>query len=143
MDIKDSVALITGAGSGIGEAIAKDLAQRGSKIILVDRSLEAVQRVANDIQGSGGHAHACAADVTSEDDTSAFIEAGLRQFGKLNIVVTCAGVIRDGLMISPDRETGKVAKKLNLQHWQQVIDVNLTGTFLTLRDCAQAIANGG
>ena len=143
MDIKDSVALITGAGSGIGEAIAKDLAQRGAKIVLVDRSLEAVQRVANDIQGFGGHAHACAADVTSEADTAAFIESGLKQFGKLNIVVTCAGVIKDGLMISPDRETGKVTKKLNLQHWQQVIDVNLTGTFLTLRDCAQAIANGG
>jgi 3-oxoacyl-[acyl-carrier protein] reductase len=81
--------------------------------------------------------------VTSEQDTENFVMLAIQHFGKLNIVVTCAGVIRDGLMISPDRQTGQVTKKLDLHRWQQVIDVNLTGTFLTLRDAAQAIANGG
>ena len=143
MDIRGSVALITGAGSGIGQAIAKDLAIRGAKVVLVDQSEESIQTVATEIQSLGGQACACTGDVTSEEDTEKFVNLAIQHFGKLNIVVTCAGVIRDGLMISPDRQTGQVTKKLDLHRWQQVIDVNLTGTFLTLRDAAQAIANGG
>ena len=92
---------------------------------------------------SGGQAIAIAADVTKEDDTAAFIAKALEAYGQLNIVVTCAGIIRDGLTISPDKETKKVTRKLGLDKWQQVIDVNLTGTFLTMRDAAEAMANGG
>ncbi len=143
MDIKGSVALITGAASGIGEAIAMDLSRRGASVVLVDRSLQALERVEKAIQANGGEALSCVADVTSEADTAAFIEATLARFHQLNIVVTCAGIIRDGLLISPDKQTGQVTKKLELDKWQQVMDVNLTGTFLTLRDSAQAMANGG
>jgi len=143
MDIKGSVALITGAGSGIGEAIALDLSRRGASVVLVDRSIEALGRVEEAIRTAGGQVLSCAADVTSETDTAAFIAATLAHFKKLNLVVTCAGIIRDGLLISPDKQTGQVTKKLELDKWKQVIDVNLTGTFLTLRDTAQAMANGG
>ncbi|MFN3885088.1 MAG: SDR family oxidoreductase, partial [Rhodocyclaceae bacterium] len=67
----------------------------------------------------------------------------LDAFGKLNITVACAGIIRDGMMLTLDKETGKVSRKLGLDKWQPVIDVNLTGTFLTLRDAAEAMVNGG
>ncbi len=83
------------------------------------------------------------ANVTSEADTARFIKGTVEAFGKLNIAVSCAGIIRDGTMLSLDKETGKVSKKLGLDKWQAVIDTNLTGTFLTLRDAAEAMVNGG
>ncbi|CAM8650121.1 FabG Dehydrogenases with different specificities (related to short-chain alcohol dehydrogenases) [Burkholderiales bacterium] len=143
MQIKGRVAVITGGGNGIGEAIAKDLAQRGAKIVVVDQSLEQATRVAAEIESSGGEALAQQANVTQEEDTARFVQATLDRFGELNIAVACAGIIRDGLTLSPDKETGKISRKLGLDKWQQVIDVNLTGSFLTMRDCAEAMANGG
>ncbi|MEY4083737.1 MAG: hypothetical protein RL483_1106 [Pseudomonadota bacterium] len=143
MQIQGSVALITGGGNGIGAAIAKYLAARGAKIVIVDRSEELAQASAQAIVASGGQAIAVSADVTKEEDTAVFVAKALETYGQLNIVVTCAGIIRDGLTISPDKETKKVTRKLGLDKWQQVIDVNLTGTFLTMRDAAEAMANGG
>ncbi len=143
MEVKGSVALITGAGNGIGQAVAKHLASKGAKLILVDRVEADAQKTADAVAAMGTEAIAIGADVTSEAYTARFIEAGLTKFGKLNMAVACAGVIRDGLMLSPDKATGKIGKKLGLDKWQQVIDVNLTGTFLTLRDAAEAMANGG
>lgn len=143
MDIKGSVALITGAGNGIGQAVAKHLSAKGAKLALVDRVEAEAKRVAEEIKASGGQAIAIGADVTSEEDTARFIAETLKAYNQLNMAIACAGVIRDGLMLSPDKATGKIGKKLGLDKWQQVIDVNLTGTFLTLRDAAEAMANGG
>ena len=143
MQIKDSVALITGAASGIGEATAKHLASLGARIALIDRDLEQIDRVKADIQGAGGQCIAVAADVTVEEDSAKFVAATLEAFGQLNIAVSCAGVIRDGTLLNIDKNTGQVSRKLGFDKWKTVIDVNLTGTFLTLRDCAEAMANGG
>ncbi|UOD49413.1 SDR family NAD(P)-dependent oxidoreductase [Orrella daihaiensis] len=143
MQIKDSVALITGAASGIGEATAKHLASLGAKIALIDRDLGQIERVRTDIETAGGAAISVAGDVTSEEDSARFVEATLQAFGKLNIAVSCAGVIRDGTLLNIDKNTGQVSRTLGFDKWKTVIDVNLTGTFLTLRDCAQAMVNGG
>jgi NAD(P)-dependent dehydrogenase (short-subunit alcohol dehydrogenase family) len=91
----------------------------------------------------GGEAVGIQGNVTSETDTARFIKATLEAFGRLNVAIACAGIIRDGTLLTPDKETGKVAKKLTLDKWQQVIDIDLTGTFLTLRDAAEAMVNGG
>lgn len=143
MEIKGSVALVTGGGNGIGEAVAKYLVKHGAKVALVDMVQKNLDRVVAEIKAMGGEAIGIQANVTSEAETAKFIQATLAAFGKLNIAVTCAGIIRDGTMLNLDKETGKVSKKMGLDKWQPVIDVNLTGTFLTLRDSAEAMVNGG
>jgi 3-oxoacyl-[acyl-carrier protein] reductase len=143
MEIKGSVALITGGGNGIGEAVAKYLVKRGAKVAIVDMVQKNIDRVVKEIKEMGGEAIGIQANVTSEAETAKFIQATLAAFGKLNVTVACAGIIRDGTMLALDKETGKVSKKMGLDKWQPVIDVNLTGTFLTLRDSAEAMVNGG
>lgn len=143
MQIKDSVALITGAASGIGEATAIHLASQGARIALVDRDPDQLERVRREIMSVAGEAICVTGDVTREDDSARFVAETLAAFGQLNIAVSCAGVIRDGTLLNIDKTTGKVSRKLGFDKWKTVLDVNLTGTFLTLRDCAEAMANGG
>ena len=143
MEMKGSVALVTGGGNGIGEAVAKYFVRHGAKVAVVDMVQKNIDRVVGEIKEMGGEAIGVQANVASEAETARFIKATVEAFGKLNIVVACAGIIRDGTMLTLDKETGKVAKKMGLDKWQPVIDVNLTGTFLTLRDAAEAMVNGG
>ena len=143
MEIKGSVAVITGGGNGIGEAIAKYFVTHGAKVVIVDMAQKHIDRVLGEIKVMGGEAIGVQASVTSEADTARFYQAALEAFGKINIVVSCAGIIRDGTMLGIDKETGKVNRKMGLDKWQPVIDTNLTGTFLTIRDGAEAMVNGG
>lgn len=143
MEIKGSVVLITGGASGIGEAVAKFFAKKGAKIAIVDMVQSNIDRVTNEIRAAGGEVIGMQANVSSEADTAQFIKATLDAFGRLNVAVTCAGIIRDGTLLNLDKNTGKVSRKLGFDKWQQVIDVDLSGTFLTLRDAAEAMVNGG
>lgn len=143
MDIKDSVALITGGGNGIGEAVAKYFVRNGAKVAIVDMAQKEVDRVVAELKEMGGQAIGIQGNVISEADTARFIKATVEAFGQLNIAVACAGIIRDGTMLALDKDTGKVSKKLTMDKWQAVIDIDLTGTFLTLRDAAEAMVNGG
>jgi 3-oxoacyl-[acyl-carrier protein] reductase len=143
MELKNSVALVTGGGNGIGEAVVKHFVARGAKVAVVDLVQKNIDRVVADVKKAGGEAIGIQANVTSEADTARFIKGTIEAFGKLNIAVSSAGVIRDGLVLNLDKETGKVARKLGLDKWQAVIDTNLTGTFLTMRDAAEAMVNGG
>ena len=143
MEIKGSVAVVTGGGNGIGEAIAKYFAKNGAKVVVVSTTQKNIDRVVGEIKGMGGEVIGVQANVTSEADTAKFFKAAIEAFGQVNIVVACAGIIRDGTMLTLDKETGKVARKMGLDKWQPVIDTNLTGTFLTIRDGAEAMVNGG
>ena len=143
MEIKGSVALVTCGGNGIGEAVAKYFVSQGAKVVIVDMAQKHIDRVLGEIQAMGGEAIGVQASVTSEADTARFYQAALEAFGKINIVVSCAGIIRDGTLLGIDKETGKVNRKMGLDKWQPVIDTNLTGTFLTIRDGAEAMVNGG
>ena len=143
MEIKGSVALVTGGGNGIGEAVAKFFIKNGAKVAIVDMAQKNIDRVLGEIKAMGGEAIGIQANVSSESETAKFYKAALVAFGKINIVVSCAGIIRDGTMLNLDKETGKVNRKMGLDKWQPVIDVNLTGTFLTIRDGAEAMVNGG
>lgn len=110
---------------------------------MVDISQDNIDRVVKELKEMGGEVIGVQANVANEGDTARFVKATVEAFGKLNIAVADAGVIHDGTMLSLDKETGKVSRKLGMDKWQPVIDINLTGTFLTLRDSAEAMVNGG
>ena len=143
MEIKGSVALVTGGGNGIGEAVVKYLVKNGAKVAIVDMNQKNIDRVVAEVKAMGGEAIGVMGNVTSEADTAKFIKATVDAFGALNIVVASAGIIKDSMLLTLDKETGKVSRKMGLDKWQPVLDVNLTGTFLTLRDAAEAMVNGG
>lgn len=141
--IKGSVAVITGGGSGIGEAIAKYWVQNGGKVVLGDVIPANLERVAGEIRNMNGEVATLTCDVTKEADNAALADLAVNTFGAINLVVPCAGIIKDGLLLAPDRETGKVTGKMDLEQFTRVIDINLTGVFLTVRECAERMINGG
>lgn len=141
MQINNSVVVITGAASGIGEAAAMALAVMGAKLVLADRDTVKLQSVTDAINILGNKAVCKVCDVSNEMSVRELMQFAVDQWGSLNIVLACAGIIRDGFMITPDRETGKVKKYLSTEQWQQVIDINLTGVFLTLREAAMQMTD--
>ena len=136
LDIKGSVAVITGGGSGIGESLAKFWVQNGGKVVLGDVIPEGLARVEEDIKKMGGEVATIVGDITKDEDCAALAKLAIDKFGAINLVVPCAGIIKDGMMVSPDKETGKVTKKMSTDQFQAVININLTGVFLTVRECA-------
>lgn len=143
MQTKGAVALITGGANGIGECCAKTLARAGARVAVCDIALEQIDRVVREIRESGGEAVGIQGNVVTEADQARFIRETIAAFGRLNIVIPSAGIIRDGTVVTTDRDSGKVVRKMSLDQWQQVLDVNLTGTFLTVRDSIEAMVNGG
>ena len=123
MLLQARAAFITGAGSGIGRAIARAFAGQGARTAVVDVDLEAARRVAGEITGDGGTALALRADVTSPADVSAAVEAAASAFGGLDILVNNAGICP----LEP-------LEQISLEAWNHVLAVNLTGAFI----CAQA-----
>jgi 3-oxoacyl-[acyl-carrier protein] reductase len=143
MELKGSVAVITGGASGIGEAVARDLAKNGVKVVLGDMNAEALDKVAGEIKAAGGEVATSVCNVTSDEDTAKLMDLAVSQFGQINIVVASAGIIKDGLMISTDKETGKVKGVMSTDNFKAVIDVNLVGSFITLREAAKRMVDGG
>jgi 3-oxoacyl-[acyl-carrier protein] reductase len=138
LDIKNSVAVITGGASGIGLAVAKYWVRQGGKVVLGDVAEKALSRVEQEINDEVA---IVTCNVTNEDDCARLADTAIQKFGKINFVAPFAGIIMDGLMVSPDRETGKVTKKMSLEQFQKVIDINLTGVFLTVRECVERMIN--
>jgi len=140
---EDAVVMITGGASGIGEACAKGLAGMGARISVCDIEENRVNEVVADIVKSGGNAIGITGDVTSEKDQAEFVRKTVETFGRLNVLIPSAGIIRDGLMIKTDRQTGRVTGRMSLEQWRSVIDVNLTGTFLSVREASAVMADNG
>lgn len=136
MQIKNSVTVITGAASGLGEEAARSLAALGSSVVLADMNEEKLQLVTAELLTVGFKAKYKVTNVTDENSVKALMDFAIQEFGAINIVLACAGIIRDSFMITPDRETGKVKKFMSTEQFKQVIDVNLTGVFITLREAA-------
>jgi len=81
--------------------------------------------------------------VTDEDDCARLADTAIEKYGKINLVAPFAGIIKDGLMVAPNREGNKVVKKMSLDQFRQVIDINITGVFLTIRECTERMINHG
>lgn len=138
LNIKDAVAVITGGASGIGLAMANYWIQNGGKVVLADVAAEPLEKAAGEL---GGEVTTVVCNVTQEADCAKLADAAIEHFGQINLVAPFAGIIKDGLMLMPDRATGKVARKMSLEQFQAVINVNLTGVFLTVRECAERMIN--
>jgi NAD(P)-dependent dehydrogenase (short-subunit alcohol dehydrogenase family) len=127
------VALVTGAGSGIGEAIARLIAARGGRVVIADISREAAERVSAAIAGAGAEASAVAADVSDAASAEAMVRHIVETFGGLDVAVNNAGI---GGAQAP---TGEYP----VDSWQKVIGVNLTGVFLGMRYQIPAMVQRG
>ena len=138
LEIKDSVAVITGGASGIGLACAQYWALQGGKVVIADVNSAALDQARREIQGD---AHTVVCNVTDEVDCGRLADEAISTFGQINLVAPFAGIIMDGLMLSTDRDTGKVKKKMSLEQFQKVVDINLTGVFLTVRECSQRMVD--
>lgn len=143
MQVKGSVVVITGGGSGIGEVVAKEMAKGGAKIVLGDMNKEGLDRVASEIKAAGGEAISVVGNVTNEADVAALMDAAINQFGAINVVFANAGIIKDGLVVDPDKTTGKVKRVMSLDAFKAVIEVNLVGAFLTVRESVRRMVDNG
>ncbi len=141
LEIKDAVAVITGGGGGIGLELAKYWVNNGGKVVIADIAQDLLDKAEAELKALGGEVLSVVANVTTEEDNGKLADAAIERFGQINLVAPFAGIIRDGMMVSPDRETGKVTRKMSLGDFQLVIDINLTGVFLTVRECAERMIN--
>jgi len=136
MRLKDKVAVVTGGASGIGRATVLKFASEGAKVALVDveSQVELANKVVEEVKSTGGAAMFAPANVASRAQVEAMVEAVLKQFGRLDILVANAGITRDAFTIRKTKE-GEI-KKMSDEQWDAVLGVNLKGTWL----CCQAAA---
>ena len=134
MIIRNSVILITGAARGLGAAMARGVASRGARPVLVDLDESSLHATRRSCEALGAEVGCYAADVSKEGDVERLFERTVIDFGRLDALINNAGILRDGLLVKA--RDGEVVEKLSLEQWQAVIDVNLTGVFLCGREAA-------
>lgn len=123
MSIKDSVAIITGAGRGIGRAAALRFAREGTHIVLFSRTAAALSQVAREIEGEGHSVLSITGDVSSEEDVMSLFHRVIETYGCVDVLVNCAGIVAVKPFVDMDTAT-----------WDSVISVNLRGTYLCCRE---------
>lgn len=134
MRLKGKVAILTGAGSGIGKATALMFARQGAKVVVGGRRPEPLQKVVETIRYEGGTANFCVMDVTQSHQVKSLVDKAVSEYGKLDIIFANAG-------INPSRTT---ILETTEEAWHQTLNTNLTGTFLTCKHGLPAlIENGG
>lgn len=141
MELNNKVVAITGAARGIGRAIAEAFAARGARIALLDLQSDELERTCSELAGAGAEIRAYQVNVTSEDQVAAALDQLVADFGRLDVMVNNAGIVKDGLLIKA--KEGQVTGKMSLAQWQAVIDVNLTGVFLCGREAAERMIRLG
>ena len=136
MRISDLKVIVTGGASGMGRTFSLELAAEGAQVVAADVNTEALQEVTD---ASKGAVFAVECNVADEASVANLFEMAYKHMGAVNGLVNNAGIIRDGLLVKKDRETGAISN-LSMKKWQQVIDVNLTGPFLCAREFATLAA---
>ena len=121
---RNRVVVITGAGQGIGAAIAHRFADQGARLALVDVNEEHLSQLANSLKDSGCEVLPIVTDVSNKEQVQQLVAQVIEKFGSIDVLVNNAGIIRDNLI-----------KNISEQDWDQVLNVNLKGAFL----CCQAV----
>jgi 3-hydroxybutyrate dehydrogenase len=132
MLLKDKVAIITGAASGIGREIAIEYAAQGAKVVIADLKLEAANATAAEITGNGGTAMGVAMNVTSEAEVDAGVAAVIAAWGGVDILISNAGIQIISAIVD-----------LPLADWQRMLAIHLDGAFLTTRACMRNMIRRG
>lgn len=143
MQLKDRLVVITGAGKGIGRAMAQAFATQGAHLALLDLNEADLAHTAQLCKPHGVRTHHYLCDVSNETEVVATFQQIATDSGRLDVLINNAGILRDAMLVKQDN--GQI-KKMSLEHWQAVIDVNLTGVFLCGREAAEHMvrfANGG
>ena len=131
--LKDKVAIVTGAGRGIGRGVAKLMAEEGAKVVVVDPGVNVdgtgadqsiAETVVSEIQQAGGTATACLESVVSMSGGERIVQTAVDNYGRLDIVVTCAGILRDRMIFN-----------MTEQEWDDVIAVHLKRDFHGCQTC--------
>jgi len=130
MDLKGKVALITGGGAGIGAEIAKRFVADGAKVCISGRRQEMLDEVAKSLPA--GSATTCSGDVTNLDDVKHMMETTVKFGGKINVLVNNAGIDNPGSIV-----------EVGVEVWKRVLEVNLTGPFLTMKVCIPLMIKAG
>jgi NAD(P)-dependent dehydrogenase (short-subunit alcohol dehydrogenase family) len=129
MSVKDRVTIITGAGRGVGRATARRFAREGAQVVLFSRSPGPLGETASEIVRTGGHALSIAGDVSREEDVHALFQQAIETYGRVDILVNCAGIVIVRPFVEMDAAT-----------WDRVIGVNLRGTFLCCLEAFRVMA---
>jgi 3-oxoacyl-[acyl-carrier protein] reductase len=124
--------IVTGASKGIGKGMARVFASKGAKVLLAARDLAQAEAAAAEIRSSGGIASAVAADVSIPEDSARMAQTALERHGGIDIVCCNAGIF-------PAARLGE----MSVADWDQVLDINLKGTFLTVNACLSALKASG
>ena len=133
-DFDGKVAFVTGAGSGIGEAVARQLGERGAKVVVADLKQESAEAVVKAIKAAGGEAAAVTVDVGKMDAVEAAVKYAVGTYGKLDLAVNNAGI---GGKAAPLGDYG-------FDDWHKVIDVNLNSVFYSMKfEIAAMLKSGG
>jgi glucose 1-dehydrogenase len=139
--LEGKVGVVTGGGSGLGREIALEWAASGASMVINSYNAEQNDQVAQEIRDAGGQAIAVAGDVRSEQDMASMAAAAMDAFGRIDLVLAGAGIAAptsDGTV-----DMSMTMRDLTLDQWNQVIDINLTGVFLTARACIPHMIEGG
>src|SRR5215472_5831896 len=130
--LSGKTAIVTGAGSGIGRAVALRFAQEGASVLVADLAADSAECVADEIRCAGGRAVAFAVDVSDPAQVDAMAALAIAEFGGVDVLMTAAGVLSFGSATETDP-----------QSWNRVISINLTGTFLAARAVIPSMAERG
>ncbi|MFW6136243.1 MAG: sorbitol-6-phosphate dehydrogenase [Chloroflexota bacterium] len=127
--LEDQVAIVTGAAQGLGAAICRRLADEGAHVVAADVNAEGAREVAREIgAGSGRRSMAVEADVTDEDQVAAMVDRAVEAFGRLDILVSNAGIL-----------VANAIEEFPVEEWRAVVEVNLVGYFLCAKHAARVM----
>jgi len=141
MNLQDKVIVITGGGQGLGRTMAVKFAEKGAKLALIDLNAELLQETVAMVEKAGSSAKFYIANVAQEQEVEQTFTQINQDFNGFDGLINNAGILRDGMFVKA--KDGVVAKKMSLEQFQSVIDVNLTGVFLCGREAAVHMIENG